>query len=125
MIVEPEVVARMVVGEYLRECGYRVIEGMSAADVWSVLDNGVTLDVLLVHVSGNVDGFMLARQVRDRNPNIDVILTSGVAKVADKAGTLCEEGPLEKPYHPREVVRRIQLLRERRRAEGRGSPGSE
>jgi hypothetical protein len=44
-----------------------------------------------------------------------VILTSGVARAADKAGDLCDDGPLEKPYHPQEVVRRINLLRERRR----------
>jgi hypothetical protein len=44
-----------------------------------------------------------------------VILTSGVAKAADKAGDLCDEGPLAKPYHPQDVVRRINLLREGRR----------
>jgi hypothetical protein len=53
-------------------------------------------------------------------PSIDVILTSGVAKAAEKAGDLCDEGPLEKPYHPQEVVRRINILRERRRTAPKG-----
>jgi hypothetical protein len=49
-----------------------------------------------------------------------VILTSGVAKAAAKAGELCDVGPLEKPYHPSEIIRRIGVLRERRR--GRSKP---
>jgi hypothetical protein len=42
-------------------------------------------------------------------------LTTGAARAAGKAGELCDDGPLEKPYHTQEVVRRINLLRERRR----------
>jgi hypothetical protein len=38
-----------------------------------------------------------------------------MARTAEKAGDLCDDGPLEKPYHPQEVVRRINLLLERRR----------
>ena len=62
-----------------------------------------------------MDGFGLARWVRQNRPGIDVILTSGIAKAAEKAGDLCDDGPLEKPYHPQEVVRRINILIERRR----------
>jgi hypothetical protein len=38
-----------------------------------------------------------------------------MARAAGKAGDLCDDGPLEKPYHPQEVVRGINLLLERRR----------
>jgi DNA-binding response OmpR family regulator len=62
-----------------------------------------------------MDGFGLAQWVRENHPGIDVILTSGMARAAEKAGDLCDDGPLEKPYHPQEVVRRINLLLERRR----------
>jgi hypothetical protein len=44
-----------------------------------------------------------------------VILTTGVPQAADKAAELCDETPLKKPYHPSEVVRRINMLRERQR----------
>jgi DNA-binding response OmpR family regulator len=117
MVVEPDVLVRMVVAEYLRECGYKVIEGMSAEDVWAVLNNGTPIDVILANVQlgGGGDGFALARRVREHRPAIDIILTSSAAKVADKAGELCDDGPLETPYHPQEVLRRIHLLREQRR----------
>jgi CheY-like chemotaxis protein len=63
------------------------------------------IDVILteVQLAGSIDGFGLARQIRANHPDIDVILTSGASRAADKAGD------------PQEVVRRINVLRERRR----------
>jgi CheY-like chemotaxis protein len=117
LVVEPDILARMVIASYLRDCGYKVLEGVSAADVLAVLGSGQQIDAVLseVRLRGKVNGFGLARMVRERYPDTDVILTSGVTRAADKARNLCEEGPLEKPYEPQEVVRRINLLRERRR----------
>jgi len=117
LIVEPDILVRMVIAAYLRECGYTVVEGVTAADAFTVLEAGRMIDVILaeVQLTGGVDGFALARQVRESHPEIDVLLASGVRKAADEAGDLCEEGPLEKPYHPQEVVRRIRILQERRR----------
>jgi CheY-like chemotaxis protein len=117
IVVEPDILARMVIADYLRDCGYKVVEGVDADDVLAVLEAGRKIDVIMaeVRLAGSLDGFGLARQIREDHPEIDVILTSGVARAADKAGDLCDDGPLEKPYHPQEVVRRINLLRERRR----------
>ena len=107
LVVEPDILVRMVIASYLRDCGYKVLEGVSAADVMTVLGSGQKVD-------GTVNGFGLARMLRDQY--LDVILTSGVTRAADKARHLCEESPVEKPYEPQEVVRHINLLRERLRA---------
>jgi CheY-like chemotaxis protein len=118
LVVEPEILVRMVIASYLRDCGYKVLEGASAADVITVLGSGQKVDVVFseVRLRGKVNGFGLAHLVREQYPDVDVILTTGPARAADKASDLCEDGPLEKPYEPQEVVRRINLLRERRRA---------
>jgi DNA-binding response OmpR family regulator len=117
LVVEPDILVRMVIASYLRECGYTVLEGVSAADVMAVLGSGKKIDVVLseVQLYGDVDGFGLACWVRENYSDVDVILTTGTRKAADKASDLCEEGPLEKPYHPQEIVRHINFLRERRR----------
>jgi DNA-binding response OmpR family regulator len=115
MIVEPEVLVRMVVAEYLRDCGYTVIEATAAKDVWTVLDSGHRLDVVVAEV-GAVDGFSLAKRVRQTHPNIDVILISGIAGAAHESHELCKEGPIKQPYEPKDVEARIRLLLERRRA---------
>jgi CheY-like chemotaxis protein len=118
LVVEPEILVRMVIASYLRDCGYKVLEGASAADVITVLGSGQKVDVVFseVRLRGKVNGFGLAHLVREQYPDVDVILTTGPARAADKASDLCEDGPLEKPYEAQEVVRRINLLRERRRA---------
>jgi CheY-like chemotaxis protein len=117
LVVEPDILVRMVVAEYLRDCGYKVIEGVSADDALAVLQAGRKIDLILAEVQlvGRMDGFELAREIRENHPGIDVILTTGAPRAADKAGDLCDDGPLEKPYEPQEVVRRIKILRERRR----------
>ena len=118
MVVEPDVLVRMVVADYLRECGYKVIEGVAAADVWAVLQIGDHIDVLLVDfdLAGDVDGFTVATRIRQTYADVDVILTSGVSDAADKAQDLCEDGPLKKPYQPKDVEARIKTLQARRRA---------
>jgi DNA-binding response OmpR family regulator len=117
LVVEPDILVRMAIASYLRDCGYRVLEGVTAADVLTLLGSGQKVDVVLseARLPDGADGFGLAHWVRANHPDVDVILTCGAARAADKAGDLCEDGPLERPYHPQEVVRRINLLRERRR----------
>lgn len=117
LVVEPDILVRMVIADYLRDCGYRVIEGVNADDVMAVLAAGIKIDVILTEVllAGGNGGFELARRIREKHPGIDVILISGVTTAADKAGDLCDDGPVEKPYQPQEIVRRINILRERRR----------
>jgi DNA-binding response OmpR family regulator len=117
LVVEPDILVRMTIAEYLRGCGYRVLEGLRAEDVVTALRSEQKIDIIFadVQLSGSFNGFGLAQWVRQNHPGVDVILTSGITKAAEKAGDLCDEGPLEKPYHPQEVLRRINILRERRR----------
>ena len=139
LVVEPDILVRMSIADYLRDCGYKVIEGVTADDVLAVLESGQKIDVIFAEVQlsdgrsrprrlarsastplggrpRSMDGFGLAQWVRENHPDTDVILTSGIDRAAERAGDLCDEGPLEKPYHPQEVVRRINILLERRRA---------
>ena len=117
MMVEPDVLIRMVIAEHLRDCGYQVIEGAAAQDVWVVLESGRRVHVILadVKLSGDVGGFSLAHRIRQTHPDIDVILTSGIAGVAQESHDLCEEGPIKKPYEPKDIETKIKILLERRR----------
>lgn len=119
LIVEDEVLIRFDVAGYLRECRYRVIESGNASEAIAVLQSGCRIDLVFsdVQLPGSMDGFALARWVRTHQPEIKVILTSGVARSAQVAGELCDEGPLEKkPYDPQHLLERIRatLARVRR-----------
>jgi DNA-binding NtrC family response regulator len=118
LLLEPDILIRMVVAQYLRECGYFVIEGVSALDFHSLVDSGRQPQVVVADValSGDTTGFELARGIRQTHPGTDVILTSGVETTAQQAHELCHEGPIRKPYHPKDVETLIRKLQERRRA---------
>ena len=114
LVVEDEVLIRLVIADYLRECGYRVHEAVSADEAVLILQAPeVSVDVVFsdVEMPGDTDGFGLARWVRANMPRTQVILTSGVERSADIAATLCEAGPLlKKPYPSQDVVDRIKQL---------------
>jgi len=117
MVLEPDVIVRAEISDFLRECGYRVIEGVDAEDVREIIKSGTRIDVLLaeVHLLGASSGFELAQELRQTQPEIAVILVSSINNVVEKASDLCGRGPLRKPYRPEEILRRIQVLLERRR----------
>jgi CheY-like chemotaxis protein len=101
LVIEPDILVRMVIADYLRDCGYKVVEGVNAAGAlrcWkpekserrrspAVLEAGKKIDVVLaeIRLAGSLDGFGLGRQLRENHPEIDVILTSGVTRAAAKA----------------------------------------
>jgi DNA-binding response OmpR family regulator len=114
LIVDSEIVVRMTLGEYLRHCGYRVIEAASGEEALKVLkDADLIIDAALMEVElrGEIDGFQLASWIRNRRPGIQVILAGTPKRAAKAAGDLCEEGPtMAKPYDPQLVVERIKRL---------------
>jgi DNA-binding response OmpR family regulator len=116
LVIEPDVLVRTTISQYLRDCGYRVIEGTTAQDVWKALGAPAKVDIVFaeVRLAEGVDGFTLASRIRQTHPDIDVILTSSVAGAAEKSAELCDQGPIGKPYHPTELLARIQRLRARR-----------
>jgi CheY-like chemotaxis protein len=114
LLVEDEVLVRLVVAGYLRECGYRVYEAANAREAVAILQSPeVSIDVVFsdVQMPGDLDGFGLARWIRANKPGVQVVLTSGIERSAEIAATLCEAGPLlKKPYPPQEVVDRVKQL---------------
>jgi DNA-binding NtrC family response regulator len=113
LVVEDEVLIRLPLAEYLRDCGYRVFEASNVAEAKAVLDADTAVDLVFsdVNMPGNENGFALAVWIRQRHPDTEVILTSGIANAARKAEDLCEDGPLlAKPYTHDLVLQRIQSL---------------
>jgi CheY-like chemotaxis protein len=116
LVVESNAMVRLAIAGYLRDCGYHVIEAASAKEVMAVLNATLEIAVQIVfsavESNGSMDGFRLARWVRDHRSGLEVVLTGTVVKAAHEAADLCEEGPhLERPYEPQQVVEWIKKLR--------------
>jgi DNA-binding response OmpR family regulator len=111
MIVEADILVRHPLAEFLRDCGYRVVEASDADEAHRLL-NGKSAPIDIVLADANTageGGFALARWIRGKNPKIEVMLAGSVARAAEKAGELCDEGPgLSKPYNHKLVLERIQ-----------------
>jgi CheY-like chemotaxis protein len=121
LVVEDDVLIRMPIAEYLRDCGYRVIEAVSADEAMTVLMHKETqVDIVFsdIEMPGSTDGFGLSKWIRDNRPGIDVILTGTVPRALKAAKELCDDGPLPKPYEPKAVhdyIRRLLTARTAKR----------
>lgn len=113
LVVEDEVFVRMTISEYLRGCGFKVIEAASADEAIMVLQSTeIPVDIVLsdIEMPGSMDGFGLSRWVRENRADVDVILAGSVKRAAAAATELCDEGTLPKPYEPQLVADRIRRL---------------
>src|SRR5262245_33046990 len=123
LVVEDEVLIRMTISDYLRDCGYKVFEAANADEARTILqkaDREIDLVLSDIEMPGSMDGFGLAQWVRKNRPGLDVILVGTTEGAADAAADLCEKGPmLAKPYEPQVLVDRVkQLLAKRARRGG-------
>jgi DNA-binding NtrC family response regulator len=113
LIVEDEILIRIPIAQYLRDCGYKVIEAANADEAMVVLTHRETVvDIVFsdIEMPGSVDGFGLAKWIRENRPGMDVILTGTVPRSVDAAKDLCDEGPIPRPYEVHVVHDHIRRL---------------
>ena len=114
MVVEDVLLVRHLVAGYLRECGFRVIEAISADEAIRLLETEVTsVDLVFadINMPGTVDGFGLAQWTQQNRSNIKVVLGSGMSGIGEKAAALCHEGPIiSKPYDLRKLEHRLRHI---------------
>ena len=79
LLVEDELLIRMVIGDSLREAGFEVVEAFNGEEAIDALVAGKAIDLVFsdVRMPGSVDGLELLSFVKHRFPDIPVILTSG------------------------------------------------
>jgi DNA-binding NtrC family response regulator len=122
LVVEDDVLIRSPLAEYLRDCGYRVLEARNAEEARRLLlASPEAVDIALIDAQGTPEesGFALAQWLRDRHSEVDVILTGAVQDLTRKASEICDEGP--SPVTPNDhrllldQIRRLTAARGRRR----------
>ncbi|MDZ5645642.1 response regulator [Nitrospirillum sp. BR 11828] len=113
LVVEDELVVRMVVVDILEEHGYGVIEAETAADALPHLQGPGTIDLLLTDVGlPGMNGRDLAAEARRLRPGLKILFATGYAEGASQRSAFVGDGMdyIAKPFDLDELGRKIQAL---------------
>ena len=83
---------RIPIAQYLRDCGYKVIEAVSADEAMTVLlHREIVVDVVFsdIEMPGSVDGFGLAKWIREHRPGLDVVLAGTLPRTVECTFAAC------------------------------------
>ena len=99
MVVDDEVLIRLVAADMLRDAGFQVVEACNADEAMTLLATGKPYRLIFsdVNMPGSVDGIGLVAYVKQRYPVVSVVLTSGGVAINElsKAGA---DAIISKPY---------------------------
>ena len=105
LVVDDEVLLRMLATEYFEEAGYEVIEAEDGASALAAIRARPDIRAVFtdVQMPGRPDGFALARLVRQECPHCAIVVVSG--RPAPENEELAEGARfVTKPYWGTEVV---------------------
>jgi DNA-binding response OmpR family regulator len=114
LVVEQDVLVRAAIADYLRSCGYRVLESRNAEEALTILQESA--EKIRVLLSGAEDGFRLAGWVKANRSKIKVILVANAERATQAAAGLCDSGPHRKrPYDPQLLLQQIKATQAKSR----------
>jgi CheY-like chemotaxis protein len=100
LVVEDDIEVAAVTAELLRDIGYQPIEAHDGYGALAILERDPAIEFVLsdIVMAGGISGFDLARTLRERRPELPVLLATGYSRYARQ---VVEEGfeLVEKPYH--------------------------
>ncbi|MEA2912677.1 MAG: hypothetical protein QOJ15_4758 [Bradyrhizobium sp.] len=109
LIVEDNVLLRLVTASNLRDAGFEVIEAANSAEAIRILDC-IPVDVLFsdIDMPGKMDGLALAQWVHQRRVDTKIILTSSGERPLGGAKEYASFLP--KPYAEKDVERLLRSV---------------
>jgi CheY-like chemotaxis protein len=112
LLVEAEVIVRLGLAQYLRECVATVLEAASALEARAILQSGQACDVLLcdAELAHGESGFALAQWTRRSRPNIKILLSASLNAKALAVAELCGGGPGRASLRAAALQERIRLM---------------
>ncbi|HVF93401.1 MAG TPA: PAS domain-containing protein [Sphingomonas sp.] len=108
LLVDDEELVRTSTADMLAQLGYDVIEAPSAEDALTIIDGGRRIDLLVTdHLMAGISGAELARILRDRRPDLPILIVSGYAEVAEMAPDVPR---LAKPFRQADLAASVAAL---------------
>ncbi|XSG82146.1 MAG: PAS domain S-box protein [Methyloligella sp. ZOD6] len=111
LVVEDDARVRRLTCRRLTELGYRVLDASQSEAALSLLGQKPDIELVFTDLvmPGGISGYDLAMQIREKYPNVGVLLTSGYSEELIERETLStsEIGLLRKPYRNAELAAAI------------------
>ena len=111
LVVDDDALVRMNAVFQLEEAGFDTLQAGTADEAIGLLETRSDIKVVFtdINMPGSMDGLALAHAIRHRWPPVELVVTSGYARVRDE--DMPERGLfLGKPYQRAELVRMVQSL---------------
>ncbi|MGI4984887.1 MAG: PAS domain S-box protein [Janthinobacterium lividum] len=131
LMAEDDAEVQATVIDMLTELGYRVLKANDASSALAIIESGVPIDLLFTDVvmPGPLRSPELARQARERLPDLAVLFTSGYTENAIVHGGRLDPGVelLGKPYTREALARKIRHVlcsRKQHRLQPSATPSS-
>lgn len=79
MVVEDDVLIRLMIADELRQKAYTVIEAATGDEALAMLNSAIRIDLVLtdVNMPGKTDGLALAKHLRNEHRMTKIVLLSG------------------------------------------------
>jgi signal transduction histidine kinase len=109
LVVEDNEGVREIAVSVLEDSGYKVYAAADAMAALEVLRRHADIDLIFTDIvmPGEINGIELANIVRERWPNLRLVVTSGYAERLAAEGLRDDVEFLNKPYRPLDLVARI------------------
>ena len=105
LVVEDEVLISELVTEALSENGFEVHAVSNGEAALRYLESGPEVDVLFtdINLDGKMDGSMLAKEARQRRPDLPIVYCSGRYSPSAMTPLMSRSIFLKKPYDPSDL----------------------
>jgi two-component system, response regulator PdtaR len=110
LVVEDEVIIRLMIADALRAQGISVIEASNGDEALRVLQSSLPVDLLLtdIRMPSALDGLALAHAARAERPGLKLIVASSQPGAREAAGLA--DAFFAKPFDLRAIVERVRSL---------------
>lgn len=114
LVVDDEVIVRMLVVELLEEAGYATLEAQDGATALRALEEAGSVDLLVTDIGlpGSMSGRQLANAARARIPGLGVLFVTGYAdtQLAGDSAPESNEQVVPKPFAGGDLLKRVAEL---------------
>ena len=110
LLVEDEVLIRLMIADELRGQGLQVLEASNADEALTILERSLSVHLLFtdVRMPGRMDGLALAKLAQARFPRLKLIIAS--SREPEEPSRASADAFISKPYDLNQVVEQVEKI---------------